>query len=157
MSTAPELVAIGRVGRAHGIRGAFVVEDASAADGRFAVGSVLYAGGARATVVESKRAGGRVVVRLDRPVERGAQLAVARADLPPPDPDSYYVFDLVGLAVEDEDGRGLGTVAEVLPGVANDVLELDSGLALPMVDDCVREVDLDGRRIVVASGFVADG
>jgi ribosomal 30S subunit maturation factor RimM len=37
--------------------------------------------------------------------------------------------------------------------VANDVLELDSGLALPMVEDCVLEVDLDERRIVVAQGF----
>jgi ribosomal 30S subunit maturation factor RimM len=37
--------------------------------------------------------------------------------------------------------------------VANDVLELDSGLALPLVEACVREVDLDRRRIVVAAGF----
>ncbi len=33
-------------------------------------------------------------------------------------------------------------MSEVAPGVANDVLELDSGLALPLVDACVREVDL---------------
>jgi ribosomal 30S subunit maturation factor RimM len=41
----------------------------------------------------------------------------------------------------------------VTPGVANDVLELDTGVLLPMVEDCVREIDLDGRRIVVAAGF----
>jgi ribosomal 30S subunit maturation factor RimM len=33
------------------------------------------------------------------------------------------------------------------------VLELDSGLGLPMVEACVREVDLDRRRILVARGF----
>jgi len=43
----------------------------------------------------------------------------------------------------------------VTPGVANDVLELDDDLLLPMVEDCVREVDLDARRIVVAEGFAA--
>jgi ribosomal 30S subunit maturation factor RimM len=38
--------------------------------------------------------------------------------------------------------------------VANDVLELDSGILLPMVGECVREVDLDRGRIVIAPGFV---
>jgi ribosomal 30S subunit maturation factor RimM len=41
----------------------------------------------------------------------------------------------------------------VAPGVANDVLELDTGILLPMVEDCVREVDLEARRIRVARGF----
>ena len=45
----------------------------------------------------------------------------------------------------------------VHPGVANDVLELDSGLALPMVEDCVLSVDVDGGRIVVAPGFADQG
>jgi len=92
-------------------------------------------------------------VRLDRPVERGAALQVRRADLPEPEPGEYYAFQLVGLVVEEAGGRILGNVEEVAPGVANDVLELDSGLALPMVEACVREVDLEGRRILVARGF----
>ncbi len=41
----------------------------------------------------------------------------------------------------------------VEPGVANDVLELDSGLALPMHEDCIRDVDLAAGTIVVAPGF----
>ena len=36
---------------------------------------------------------------------------------------------------------------------ANDVLELDSGLFLPLVEACVRQVDLEGGRIVIAAGF----
>jgi ribosomal 30S subunit maturation factor RimM len=44
-------------------------------------------------------------------------------------------------------------VQDVAPGLANDVLELDSGIALPMVPDCVQSVDLEGGRIVVAPGF----
>jgi ribosomal 30S subunit maturation factor RimM len=36
---------------------------------------------------------------------------------------------------------------------ANDVLELDSGLSLPLVEACVRQVDLEGGRIVVTAGF----
>ena len=55
--------------------------------------------------------------------------------------------------MEEEGGRELGRVQEVEPGVANDVLRLDSGVALPLVEDCVREVDLAGGRIVVNRGF----
>jgi 16S rRNA processing protein RimM len=93
------------------------------------------------------------VIRLDRQASRGATLAVRRDELPPPGEDEYYAADLVGVPVEDEAGRPLGRVREVTPGVANDVLELDTGLLLPMVAECVREVDLDRGRIVIAPGF----
>jgi 16S rRNA processing protein RimM len=86
-------------------------------------------------------------------VERGAELQVPRDSLPEPEEGSYYVSDLLGLAVEEEEGDLLGRVVEVAPGPANDVLELDSGLALPLVDACVQQVDLDRGRIVVRRGF----
>jgi 16S rRNA processing protein RimM len=145
-------VKIGRVGKPHGLKGAFVVEDASEAEERFALGAQLFVNGEPVEIVESKRAGGRPVIRLDRPVERGAELQVPRNSLPEPEEGSYYVFQLVGLEVEEE-GEPLGRVVEVAPGVANDVLELDTGLALPLVDACVQEVDLDAGRIVVRRGF----
>jgi len=150
----PAWVAVGRVGRPHGLRGDFVVEHASDAPERFATGARVYVGREPATVVESKRAGGgRLVVRLDRPVERGAALELPADELPAPEAGSYYAFQLVGLAVAEEGGRELGRVQEVEPGVANDVLRLDSGVALPLVEDCVREVDLPAGRILVAPGF----
>jgi 16S rRNA processing protein RimM len=146
-------VVVGRVGRPHGLAGAFVVEDASDDPERFAVGVTILAGGEPAKVEERKRAGGRLVVRLDRPVGRGTPLEVPRAELPPPGDDEYYVFQLVGLDVEEEGGRRLGKVVEVTPGPANDVLELDGGVALPLVDACVQEVDLAAGRIIVRRGF----
>ena len=79
---------------------------------------------------------------------------IARASLPElSDEDEFYVFQLVGLTVEEEDGRLLGRVREVLEYPANDVLELDSGMSLPLVEACVRQVDLAAGRIVVAPGF----
>jgi 16S rRNA processing protein RimM len=148
-----ELVTVGRVGKPHGLEGAFVIEDASDEPERYAVGATLRVEGQPATIVESKRAGGRPVIRLDREVPRGAELQVDRAELPPPNEGEYYVFQLVGLEVEEEGGRRLGRVAEVSPGPANDVLELDGGLALPLVDACVQEVDLAAGRILVRRGF----
>jgi 16S rRNA processing protein RimM len=150
-------VVVGRVGKSHGLDGSFVVEDASDAPERFAIDAELLVGGEPARVVASKRAGGRPVIKLDRTAKRGTVLAVPRASLPPAEEGSYYVFQLVGLVVVEEDGRELGHVADVAPGVANDVLELDTRLALPMVEDCVREIDLDAGRIVVAPGYVDPG
>ncbi len=146
-------VAVGRIGRPHGLDGSFVVEHASANKSLFEPGATLYVAGEPAVIVGRKHSGGRLVLRLDRPAERGAELTIPRAQLPEPDPDSYYVFQLVGLDVVEEGGRRLGVVRDVAPGVANDVLELDSGLALPMHEECVREVDLSEGRIVVAVGF----
>jgi 16S rRNA processing protein RimM len=103
--------------------------------------------------VSKRGSGGRPVIRLDRDVARGTELSVRRDELPPPAEGEFYAVDLVGLGVEDETGRSLGRVAEVTPGVANDVLALDSGLLLPMVAECVREVDLERGRILIAAGF----
>ncbi len=108
-------------------------------------------------MVESKRSGGRLVIRLDRPVERGSALELPQSELPPPDEGSFYAFQLAGLAVEEEGGRDLGRVADVEPGIANDVLRLESGIALPLVEDCVQEIDLAAGRIVIAPGFVDRG
>ena len=82
---------------------------------------------------------------------------VPRSALAPAGEDEYYVFELVGLEVVEEDGRSLGEVVDVAPGIANDVLELNSGLALPMVEECVLSVDIAARRIVIARGFVDAG
>lgn len=145
------------MGKPHGLDGSFFVEQASEDEERFARGASLRVDGVPATVVASKRSGGRPVIRLDRDAPRGAELSVPRSELPPTGEHEYYAFELVGLAVEEEGGQALGRVAAVQPGVANDVLELDSGLALPLVDACVLEVDLEGGRIMVARGFVPHG
>jgi 16S rRNA processing protein RimM len=153
----PDRIAVGRVGKPHGLDGSFVVEDASDDPARFEVGAKLLVDGEPVEVVASKQARGRPVIRLDRRVARGTALEVPVDELPPVGEDEYYVFQLVGLRVEEEDGRVLGNVTDVAPGVANDVLELDSGLLLPMHEECVRSVELDAGRIVVAPGFADPG
>jgi 16S rRNA processing protein RimM len=149
-----ELVPIGRVGRPHGLDGSFFVEGPSTRDDAFAKGATVYVDGEPAKIAVSKRGSqGRPVIRLERRVERGATLAVPREELPPLEEGEYYAFQLVGLAVEEEGGRVVGRVSDVLDYPANDVLELDSGLSLPLVEACVRQVDLEGGRIVIAPGF----
>ena len=153
----PDTVVVGKVGKSHGLDGSFVVEDASETPEVFAVGAKLVVEGEEATVLGLKHARGRPVIRLDRRVARGASLQIPRDALAETAEGEYYVFQLVGLQVQEEGGDVLGVVTDVAPGVANDVLELDSGLLLPMVEECVLSVDLEARCILVAPGFSAAG
>lgn len=131
-----------------------MVEEGSDDARRFEVGVTLQVDGEPATVVLSRRVGrSRRAIKLDRAVERGSEIAVPRKELPPLEPDSYYVADLQGLSVIEDGGRQLGVVVDVHPGPANDALELDSGLLLPLVEDCILSVDVPERRILVARGF----
>lgn len=155
MSGDERLVPIGRVGRPHGLDGAFVVERASEEEERWRVGGTLLVDGEPATIEVSRQVGGRRrAIRLDRPVSRGAQLAVLVSELPAPGPGTYYAFQLVGLVVVDETGAALGRVVELHPGAANDNLELDDGTLVPLIEDAVRAVDLEAGRIVVDRGFL---
>jgi 16S rRNA processing protein RimM len=146
-------VRIGKVGRPHGIDGAFFVEQPSEDRRWWRTGARFLAGGRPVEVVAHRTSSGRPVIRVEPPVERGALLEVERAELPPTEADEYYAFELVGVPVVEEGGRALGTVKAVEPGVANDVLELDSGVLLPMVEDCIVRIDLDAPVIEVAKGF----
>jgi len=145
---------VGRVGRLHGLDGAFFVDDHSDDPRWFQVGARLLAGGEEAEVVLARRgAGGRPVIRLDRQAARGALLEVPREALPETEEGEYYAFQLIGLEVVEEGGRALGRVEAVHPGPANDALDLGNGLLLPLVEACVLAVDLEAGRILVAPGF----
>ena len=146
-------VRIGRVGRPHGIDGAFFVEQPSDDKRWWKTGATFFAGGTPVEVVGHRMSSGRPVIKLDKHVERGSLLEVERDALPTTEEDEYYAFELLGLEVVEESGRSLGTVKVVISGVANDVLELDTNVLLPMVEDCIRSIDLDAKRITVAEGF----
>jgi 16S rRNA processing protein RimM len=150
-------VVVGRVGRPHGLDGSFFVEGASEDPRWFNVGAKLLVGERELEVVGARRSGGRPVIRLAGEAPRGTMLEVARASLPPTEEDEYYAFQLVGLEVVEEGDRPLGRVKSVLPGVANDALELDGGALLPLVGDCVLSIDLEIGRILVAPGFSDPG
>ena len=152
--TAPDRVTVGRVGRPHGLDGAFFVEEASDDPRWFERGARLLADGTEVEVVAARHgAGGRPVIRLDLPVARGTRLEVPSEKLPETGEGEYYTFQLLGLEVVEEGGRRLGRVEAVLPGVANDALDVGNGLLLPLVEACVVAIDLEAARILVAPGF----
>lgn len=89
----------------------------------------------------------------------GWQILIRRADLPAPEEGEFYVHDLVGCEVADDDGP-VGTLVDVVPGERDVwVIETEAGeeawvVATPEV---VLEVDLAARRIRVARGAAGAG
>ena len=114
-----DLVSVGRVGKPHGLDGSFFVEQASEDAQRFAVGARLHVDGETAEVVASKRSRSRPVIRLDREVRRGAELAVPRAELAATGENEYYAFELV--AEHGSDRTLLGEPGERVRDESEDV------------------------------------
>jgi 16S rRNA processing protein RimM len=153
-----ELLAVGRIARAHGVRGEVAVQPLSEVEARFAPGSVLRLGpdGVRPLTVEAARPHGhRLLVRFrevpDRTAAeelRGLFLLVPVSEAPDLGEDAWWPHQLVGCEVVTEEGRSFGPVTEVLHNPANDLWVTGHAL-VPAIRDVVVSVDLDARRIVV--------
>ena len=74
--------------------------------------------------------------------------------------DEYFIGDLIGLHVEDEEGNALGVLRDVLETGANDVYLVsrpgEKDLMLPAIKDCIRKVDLESgiMRVRVLPGLL---
>lgn len=67
--------------------------------------------------------------------------------------DDYFIADLIGLKVQDEDGKELGTVKDVIETGANDVYEVEmadgKSLLLPAIKQCILNVDVENGTMQV--------
>ena len=67
--------------------------------------------------------------------------------------DEYFIADLIGLKVQDEDGKELGTVKDVIETGANDVYEVEmadgKSLLLPAMKQCILNVDVENGTMQV--------
>ncbi len=103
----------------------------------------------------SRRVGrGRHAIRLDRAVERGTTLTVLRSQLPPLPEGEFYAFEIIGLRVEEVGGRRCGIVKDLLPGPANDNLELEDGTLVPMIEDAIAAIDPAEGVVLLNHGFI---
>lgn len=159
-------VVIGRVGRAHGVRGEVLVDvRTDEPEVGFAVGSRLSTDPVAAgplTVAATRPHTGRLLVRFaevgDRTAAEGLRgVLLTREvsdDASPTDPEEFYDRQLVGLRVVDLAGSEVGEVAEVVHSPAHELLVVrrdDGAEALvPFVSELVPEIDVEGGRLTVA-------
>ncbi|GAA3577689.1 ribosome maturation factor RimM [Amycolatopsis ultiminotia] len=159
-------VVVGRIAKAHGIRGELAVDvRTDAPQERFAIGAVvttkLRDGSERdLTVAAAREHSGRLLVRFEQVLTRevaetlrGALLLVDTGSLPPTgDPEEFYDHELAGLRAELADGSVVGTVADVVHSPAGELLQLDADgreVLIPFVRAIVPTVDVAGGRVVL--------
>jgi 16S rRNA processing protein RimM len=146
---------MGRVAGSYGVRGWIRVErptQALADCGKWWIGGQAY------PVEETKAHSGALLAKLagigsrEAALElKGSEVAVQREALPEPEQGKYYLTDLVGLEVVNQQGQVLGVVKRMFTNSAQDVMEVvgDRERLLPWVPAIVKRVDLEKKQIDV--------
>ena len=150
----PELLAVGRVARAHGVRGRILIAPYNA--GSQGLGQVrrLWLGNREFEVERAERVHLGYLVALrgvgdrEQAAElRGQEVRVDRAELPALDEGEMYAVDLIGYAVSDPEGKLHGVVEDLEEAGPQDLLRLQGGALVPL--GLVKEVQPEQRRIVI--------
>jgi 16S rRNA processing protein RimM len=164
-SRQPELryLAIGKIVRAHGLRGEVSVAVLTGFPERFETTAWVYLGNeleATAYRVESYRwhkdnvlltlAG--VADRTQAEALRGQFVQVPLGEAIALPEGSYYLYQLIGLQVQTTTGEFLGTITDIIETGANDVYVVqneDRELLLPAIPDVIKTIDIANGTMVV--------
>ena len=153
---------MGRVAGAYGVRGWLKLAPERGVGETLAQAQEWWLGERAYRVLEAKIHGATVVGRaagIDTREQalalKGSTVAVRREALPELEPGHYYLADLVGLTVVNENGELLGVVKRLFTNGAQDVMEVVAGAVtrlLPWVPTVVKKVDLAERTVHVEWG-----
>jgi len=159
------MVAVGKITRAHGVRGAVRIYPYGETLGRQGPGDMLFLPSAPGTtltaltILQLRPHGNVCIVRTKELVHGDAAQALAGTEvflpenaLPEPDESEYYYFQLVGLAVETAEGKPVGILRDILPTAGHDVyvVESDQGeVLIPAVQEIIQNIDLAAGKMVI--------
>lgn len=130
------LLEIGRIRRAHGVRGQVAVELGTDRLERLVPGTRWHARGCWLTVATASPHQSRWLVTFEEIADRTTAQRYTNTPVyaePLDDPDEIWVHDLIGSAVVETDGTPRGACVAVVANPAADLLELDSGALVPVV------------------------
>lgn len=157
---------VGKIVNTHGIRGEVrVIATTDFPKERFANGATLYLSQTSGepkelTVQTARQHKGLWLVKFedydninDVQTFRDHELMVTEADQQPLEEGQYYYHQIIGLTVKTLSGRELGKIKEILSPGANDVWVVQrqgqKDLLLPVIDDVVKNVDLENELVEV--------
>ncbi len=154
----------GRVGSPHGLDGTFHVIDPRPQ--LLAEGATVLVDGRSLRIVRRAGTDRRPLVALETHADRdaaqqlrGQDLLVPRGDAPELDEDEWWAEDLEGCRV-CAGGEEVGVVRRLLDLPSCEVLEVqragESDLLVPLINDAVREVDVDARLIEIDLAFLGE-
>jgi 16S rRNA processing protein RimM len=160
-----EMAVVGRIARAHGIRGQVIVNlETDFPEERFQPGGELFVergGHVNALrLIAVRFQGGRPVLTIegvetmnDAEALAGHELRVPVEWLAQLPANTFYRHDLIGCRVETVDGREVGAVTDVEGDIAGSrlvVAGVRGEVLVPLAAEICRTIDPAGRRIVIA-------
>jgi 16S rRNA processing protein RimM len=160
------MAVVGRIARAHGIRGQVIVNpETDFLEQRFYAGALMFLGRNAAdcrqvSLTAARFQNGRPVIAIDGIAGMdaaialaGSELRVPAADLPALPEGTYYRHDLVGCTVETADGTIIGEVAAVEGAGVESRLAVNGAhgeVLIPLAAQICTTIDPANRRIVIA-------
>lgn len=158
---------VGKIVNTQGIRGELrIISSTDFPDERFKVGSKLYIGDAKnndkleVTVTSCrlhknfhllKFAGFTNINEVEQ--FKGKELFVSEEMLTELDEGEFYYYEIIGCEVFSEEGELIGKVKEILSPGANDVWVIQrhgkKDALIPYIDDVVKEVDVENKKIII--------
>ncbi|WP_042223791.1 ribosome maturation factor RimM [Oceanobacillus manasiensis] len=160
-----EMYNIGKIVNTHGIRGEVKVVRISDFEERFAVGNQVFVVKDKAEPVALTIAAHRIHKGFDllqfedyaniNDVEhfKGSYLKISEEQLTELDSDEYYYHEIIGCDVVTASGESLGVIKEILSPGANDVWVVkrpkEKDLLIPYIDDVVKEVSIQDKKVVI--------
>ena len=80
-------------------------------------------------------------------------LKIERKDAVELPEDTYFITDLIGIEVYDEDEKLLGNLIDIFPTGSNDVYvvkdELGKQILLPAIGEVIKKVDVANKKMIV--------
>ncbi len=158
----PVFLAVGRLGKPHGIRGEIKMLVLTDFPDRLKPNDVVYVGDERQprTLRAVRPHQGHLLVAFEGLTDREQasrlrqQFVCVHVDNVPPLPDGeYYHHQLIGLQIITENGAALGKLAEIIETGANDVYiirpEDGKDILIPAIDDVILTIDLEARTMLI--------
>lgn len=154
-------IVIGKIVAPHGVRGDIRIMPLTDRPEQFLNLSYLLLEDGRQLTVKAARFHKRMVLvstkeittMNDAELLRDKKILIRAEDLPPLEEGRFYVADLIGLPVFDEEGKQLGIFKDSITTGSNDVyivaVPSSKDLLIPALKIYVREINLQEKRIVV--------
>ena len=152
-----EYVEAGRIVNTHGVTGEVKIEVWLDSPEFFRTFRRLYLGGEEKRILSARTHKQFVIARIEGVDDlnaamalKGRELRIARADAPLP-PGGYFLGDLIGASVVDEEGREIGKLTEILERPASDifVVQGEQEHLIPAVEEFIRSVDAENGVVTV--------
>lgn len=159
-----DLCPIGRVVKSHGVRGKVKVAYFGTDPGRFPRALKVFIKNNQGKpepyeVLEVTPQPPRLILRLkgiDRVEETenliGKEIFIPKGDLPLKEEGEYYWYEIIGMKVETEKGKRLGTVKGIFPTGAHDVYVVEGRrgeIFLPAAEEVIKSIDCRRKVMTV--------